>query len=59
MGTVERLHRDGEAAQILVETRAAFDQLIGPDTDRTLAFSYDEPIDRTPGGKIRTVIREF
>ncbi|MDQ1427091.1 MAG: hypothetical protein QOK39_567, partial [Acidimicrobiaceae bacterium] len=41
------------------EITTAFDQLIGPDPERTLAFSYDEPIDRTPGGKIRTVIREF
>ena len=36
-----------------------FDRLLGPDPGRTVAFSYDEVIERTPGGKIRNVIREF
>jgi len=46
-------------ARLEKEVTTAFDQLIGPDPDRAVDFTYDEPIDRTPGGKIRTVIREF
>lgn len=56
-----KLATDTGAARANLEKEifTAFDQLIGPDPDRTVDFTYDEPIDRTPGGKIRTVIREF
>jgi phenylacetate-CoA ligase len=35
------------------------DRLLGPDPGRTVDFRYDEVIEKTPGGKIRNVIREF
>jgi phenylacetate-CoA ligase len=36
----------------------AFDRLIGRDPEREVVFDYDTPLERTPGGKIRNVIRE-
>lgn len=36
-----------------------FDRLLGSDPDRTVAFDYAEVIEKTPGGKIRNVIRTF
>lgn len=36
-----------------------FDALLGEDAVRRLQFKYPDTIDRTPGGKVRNVIREF
>jgi phenylacetate-CoA ligase len=36
-----------------------FDRLLGPDPARTVDFGYNDVIEKTPGGKIRNVIREF
>jgi hypothetical protein len=47
--------RDGFEASIL----SAFDRLVGPDPSRAVSFEYGRTIERTPGGKIRNVIRQF
>ena len=36
-----------------------FESLLGPDPLRRIGYSYEERIERTAGGKIRNVIREF
>lgn len=36
-----------------------FERLLGTDPSRRLEFSYEDSIERTPGGKIRNVVREF
>lgn len=36
-----------------------FDALLGEDPVRRLQFEYPDTIERTPGGKVRNVIREF
>lgn len=37
----------------------AFDRLLGPDPDRTVTYRYPETIERSLGGKIRNIVREF
>jgi phenylacetate-CoA ligase len=55
------LEQDSDRARLGFESviRLAFDRLLGPDPDREVAFAYDEPIERAPGGKIRNVVRQF
>jgi phenylacetate-CoA ligase len=36
---------------------AGFDRLLGDDPDRVVEFNYSEQLERTPGGKIRNVVR--
>lgn len=38
---------------------SAFDRMIGADPGRIVTFTYEEHIERAPGGKIRNVIRAF
>lgn len=56
-----RLAQDDESATKAYENTilAAFDRLIGSDPERVVTFAYEEEIERTPGGKIRNVIRAF
>ncbi|MDQ3932982.1 MAG: hypothetical protein M3252_09125 [Actinomycetota bacterium] len=56
-----RLAREDETGHRAYENAilAAFDRLIGPDPDRVVTFAYGQEIERTPGGKIRNVIRAF
>lgn len=56
-----RLTRDDGAAGETFEDAilVAFDRLMGADPDRLVTFAYHEEIERTPGGKIRNVIRAF
>ncbi|MDQ4131029.1 MAG: hypothetical protein M3133_08590 [Actinomycetota bacterium] len=55
------LASDDEEAKHVFEAaiRSSFDRLVGPDSDRIVTFVYDDEIERTPGGKIRNVIRAF
>jgi phenylacetate-CoA ligase len=56
-----RLAESSDAERLHFETaiRAAFDRLVGHDPRRRIEFSYDGVIERTPGGKVRNVIRDF
>jgi len=49
----------GRRASFETTVRGDFDRLLGPDPGRTVTFRYDDVIEKTPGGKIRNVIRSF
>lgn len=55
------LEEDSDQARQGFESaiQSAFDRLLGPDPGRAVLFAHDEIIERTPGGKIRNVVRQF
>jgi phenylacetate-CoA ligase len=44
---------------LTVKLRSRFDALLGADPARVVIFRREDHIERTPGGKIRNVIRQF
>jgi phenylacetate-CoA ligase len=55
------LERDSVGAREPFESavRQAFDRLVGADPERDVRFDFDGAIERTPGGKVRNVVRAF
>jgi phenylacetate-CoA ligase len=56
-----RLRRQDQGSRARFESAIllAFDKLLGDVTRLTVTFEYPEELERTPGGKIRNVIRTF
>ena len=48
-----------DLARFETAIRDAFARLIGPTESLTIEFRYEDHIERTPGGKIRNVVRTF